>query len=82
EIGGSSKLVAAARQAKLSKILIIGIDNSVNGIEIKDELGGAVKKITVSDYTDQYSLELIFNLCCQNISFSAGDVKTFELLSL
>ena len=82
EIGGSSKLVAAARQAKLSKILIIGIDSSVNGIEIKDELGGAVKKITVSDYTDQYSLELIFNLCCQNILFSAGDAKTFELLSL
>ena len=82
EIGGSSKLVAAARQAKLSKILIIGIDSSVNGIEIKDELGGAVKKITVSDYTDQYSLELIFNLCCQDISFSAGDIKTFELLSL
>ena len=25
---------------------------------------------------------MIFNLCCQNISFSAGDVKTFELLSL
>ena len=82
EIGGSSKLVAAARQAKLSKILIIGIDSSVNGIEIKDELGGAVKKITVSDYTDQYSLELIFNFCCQDISFSAGDIKTFELLSL
>ena len=82
EIGGSSKLVAVARQAKLSKILIIGIDSSVNGIEIKDELGGAVKKITVSDYTDQYSLELIFNLCCQNITFSAGDMKTFELLSL
>ena len=82
EIGGSSKLVSVARQAKLSKILIIGIDSSVNGIEIKDELGGAVKKITVSDYTDQYSLELIFNLCCQNITFSAGDMKTFELLSL
>jgi two-component system response regulator FlrC len=82
EIGGSSKLVAAARQAKLSKVIIIGIDSSVNGIDIKDELGGAVKKITVSDYTDQYSLELIFNLCCQDISFSAGDIKTFELLSL
>ena len=82
EIGGSSKLVSVARQAKLSKIIIIGDDNKINGIEIKDELGGAVKRITVSDYTDQYSLELIFNTCCPNISFSAGDTKTYELLSL
>ena len=82
EIGGSSKLVSVARQAKLSKIIIIGNDSKINGIEIKDELGGAVKRITVSDYTDQYSLELIFNTCCPNISFSAGDSKTYELLSL
>ena len=82
EIGGSSKLVSFARQAKLSKIIIIADDNKVNGIEIKDELGGAVKRITVSDYTDQYSLELIFNTCCPHISFSAGDTKTYELLSL
>ena len=82
EIGGSSKLVSVARQAKLSKIIIIGDDSKINGIEIKDELGGAVKRITVSDYTDQYSLELIFNTCCPNISFSAGDTKTYELLSL
>ena len=82
EIGGSSKLVSVARQAKLSKIIIIGDDSKINGIEIKDELGGAVKRITVSDYTDQYSLELIFNTCCPNISFSAGDSKTYELLSL
>ena len=82
EICGSSKLVSFARQAKLSKIIIIADDNKVNGIEIKDELGGAVKRITVSDYTDQYSLELIFNTCCPQISFSAGDTKTYELLSL
>ena len=82
EIGGSSKLVSVARQAKLSKIIIIADDSKINGIEIKDELGGAVKRVTVSDYTDQYSLELIFNTCCPNISFSAGDTKTYELLSL
>ena len=82
EIGGSSKLVSFARQAKLSKIIIIADDNKVNGIEIKDELGGAVKRIRVSDYTDQYALELIFNTCCPHISFSAGDTKTYELLSL
>ena len=82
EIGGSSKLVSFARQAKLSKIIIIADDTKINGIEIKDELGGAVKRITVSDYTDQYSLELIFNTCCPQISFSAGDTKTYELLSL
>ncbi len=82
EIGGSSKLVAVARQAKLSKIIIIVEDIKIKGIEIKDELGGAVKRITVSDYTDRYALELIFNTCCPNISFSAGDTKTYKLLSL
>ena len=82
EIGGSSKLVSFARQAKLSKIIIIADDTKITGIEIKDELGGAVKRITVSDYTDQYVLELIFNTCCPHISFSAGDTKTYELLSL
>ena len=82
EIGGSSKLVSIARQAKLTKIIIIADDSKCNGIEIKDELGGAVKRINIADYTDQYSLELIFNTCCPNISFSAGDTKTYELLSL
>ena len=82
EIGGSSKLVSIARQAKLTKIIIIADDSSCNGIEIKDELGGAVKRINIADYTDQYSLELIFNTCCPNVSFSAGDAKTYELLSL
>ena len=82
EIGGSSKLVSIARQAKLTKIIIIADDSSCNGVEIRDELGGAVKRINIADYTDQYSLELIFNTCCPNISFSAGDAKTYELLSL
>ena len=82
EIGGSSKLVSIARQAKLTKIIIIADDSNCNGLEIKDELGGAVKRINIADYTDQYSLELIFNTCCPNISFSAGDTKTYELLSL
>ncbi len=82
EIGGSSKLISIARQAKLTKIIIINDDSNCNCIEIKDELGGAVKRINVSDFTDQYSLELIFNTCCPNISFSAGDPKTYELLSL
>ena len=82
EIGGSSKLVSAARQAKLSKVIIIGDSNSINGIEIQDELGGAVKRITIADFTDPYSLELIFNVCCPDVLFSAGDIKTFELLSL
>ena len=82
EIGGSSTLVSAARQAKLSKVIIIGDSNSINDIEIQDELGGAIKRITVADFTDPYSLELIFNVCCPDIAFSAGDIKTFELLSL
>ena len=82
EIGGSSKLVSIARQAKLTKIIIFSDDIDCDGIEIKDELGGAVKRINISDYTDQYFLELIFNACCPDISFSAGDTKTYELLSL
>ena len=82
EIGGSSKLVAMARQAKLTKVIIISDNNKIDGIEIKDELGGAIKRISLSDYTDPYALELIFNICCPNISFAAGDTKTFELLSL
>ena len=82
EIGGSSTLVSAARQAKLSKVIIIGDSNSIKDIEIQDELGGAVKRITVADFTDPYSLELIFNVCCPDVAFSAGDIKTFELLSL
>jgi two-component system response regulator FlrC len=82
EVGGSEKLVAIARQAKLTKVIIISEDSSVNGFEVKNELGGALKRLSVSDFTDQYSLELIFNMCCPDVSFSAGDIKTYELLSL
>ena len=82
EIGGSSKLVSFARQAKLTKVVIITESNLISGIDIQDELGGALKRITVEDFTDQYSLELIFNVCCPDVLFSAGDIKTFELLSL
>ena len=82
EIGGASKLVSIARQAKLSKVIIITHDNKLNVVELKDELGGAIKRIAIPDCTDSYSLELIFNVCCPNISFAAGDIQTFELLSL
>jgi len=82
EVGGSQKLVAIARQAKLTKVIIISEDVSVNGFEVKSELGGALRRVSISDFTDQYSLELIFNMCCPDISFSAGDMKTYELLSL
>ena len=82
EIGGSSKLVSLARQAKLTKVIIINESNLVAGIDIQDDLGGALKRITVEDFTDPYSLELIFNVCCPDVLFSAGDIKTFELLSL
>ena len=82
EIGGSSKLVSLARQAKLTKVIIITVSNLVAGIDIQDDLGGALKRITVEDFTDPYSLELIFNVCCPDVLFSAGDIKTFELLSL
>ena len=60
EIGGSSKLVSLARQAKLTKVIIITESKLVAGIDIQDDLGGALKRITVEDFTDPYSLELIF----------------------
>ena len=82
EIGGASKLVSLARQAKLTKVIIITESKLVAGIDIQDDLGGALKRITVEDFTDPYSLELIFNVCCPDVLFSAGDIKTFELLSL
>ena len=82
EVGGSQKLVAIARQAKLTKVIIISEDVSVNDFEVKSELGGALRRVSISDFTDQYSLELIFSMCCPDISFSAGDIKTYELLSL
>ena len=82
EIGGSSKLVSLARQAKLTKVVIITESNLVAGIDIQDDLGGALKRIIVEDFSDPYSLELIFNVCCPDVLFSAGDIKTFELLSL
>ena len=82
EIGGSSKLVSLARQSKLTKVIIITESKLVAGIDIQDDLGGALKRITVEDFTDPYSLELIFNVCCPDVLFSAGDIKTFELLSL
>ena len=82
EIGGSSKLVSLARQAKLTKVIIITESKLVAGIDIQDDLGWALKRITVEDFTDPYSLELIFNVCCPDVLFSAGDIKTFELLSL
>ena len=82
EIGVSSKLVSLARQAKLTKVIIITESRLVAGIDIQDDLGGALKRITVEDFTDPYSLELIFNVCCPDVLFSAGDIKTFELLSL
>jgi two-component system response regulator FlrC len=82
EVGGAQKLVAIARQAKLTKVIIISEDVSVNSFEVKSELGGALRRVSISDFTDQYSLELIFNMCCPDISFSAGDIKTYELLSL
>ena len=82
EIGGSSKLVSLARQAKLTKVIIITESKLVAGIDIQDDLGGALKRITIEDFTDPYSLELIFNVCCPDVLFSAGDIKTFELLSL
>ena len=59
---------------------------TTNGSQLEkhaqDLFNCGVKRINVSDFTDQYSLELIFNTCCPNISFSAGDLKTYELLSL
>ena len=78
EVGGSEKLVAIARQAKLTKVIIISEDNSVNGFEVKNELGGALKKLNIADFTDQYSLEL-FLICVVLIFLS--QLATLKLMN-
>ena len=81
-LGGKEKLVNFARNAKISKIIVIEEDKDINNYEIKSELGGSLKRLYLSDIFDKLSLEIIFHICCPNNLYAAGDDNTFELLAL
>ena len=81
-LGGKEKLVNFARNAKISKIIVIEKDKDINNYEIKSELGGSLKRLYLSDIFDKLSLEIIFHICCPNNLYAAGDENTFELLAL
>ncbi len=81
-LGGKEKLVNFARNAKISKIIVIEEDKDINNYEIKSELGGSLKRLYLSDIFDKLSLEIIFHICCPNNLYAAGDENTFELLAL
>ena len=81
-LGGKEKLVNFARNAKISKIIVIEEDKDINNYEIKSELGGSLKRLYLYDIFDKLSLEIIFHICCPNNLYAAGDENTFELLAL
>ena len=81
-LGGKEKLVNFARNAKISKIIVIEENKDINNYEIKSELGGSLKRLYLSDIFDKLSLEIIFHICCPNNLYAAGDENTFELLAL
>ena len=81
-LGGQEKLLAFARENKIKKIIIISEDQSIDDYAILTELGGALKRLTFNDIFNKITKEIIFHYCVTDNSYSAGDEKTFELLSL
>jgi two-component system response regulator FlrC len=81
-LGGQDKLLAVARENKIKKILIIQENKSIEDYSILNELGGALKRLTFNDIYSKTTKEIIFHSCITDNSYSAGDEKTFELLSL
>ncbi len=81
-LGGQEKLLAFARENKIKKIIIISEDKKIEDYSILNELGGALKRLTFNDIYNNMAKEIIFHCCITDNSFSAGDKKTFELLSL
>ena len=81
-LGGQEKLLAFARENKIKKIIIISEDKSIEDYTILNELGGALKRLTFNDIYNKITKEIIFHCCVTDNSYSAGDEKTFELLSL
>ena len=81
-LGGQDKLLSFARENKIKKIIIISEDTSVDDYFILNELGGALKRLVFNDIRNKFTKEIIYHCCVTNNSYSAGDEKTFELLSL
>ncbi len=81
-LGGQEKLLAFARENKIKKIIIIREDKSIEDYSILNELGGALKRLNFNDIYNKTTKEIIFHCCITENSYSAGDEKTFELLSL
>ncbi len=82
EIGGQEKLINLSRTAKINKIVVVGECKTITAYKIKTELGGALKRLTFSNMNEDFSHEVIFHSCFPENIYSAGDDKTFELLSL
>ena len=81
-LGGQEKLLSFARENKIKKIITIEEDKNSDDYSIQNELGGAFKRLTFNDIFSKNTKEIIYHSCINNISYSAGDEKTFELLSL
>ncbi len=81
-LGGQEKLLAQARDNKVKKIIIIHKDKDLEDYSISTELGGALKRLTFNDVYHNTTKEIIYHSCIVNNFYSAGDEKTFELLSL
>ncbi len=82
KLGGKENLISFARNAKINKIIIIHEDKNTKNYKINSELGGALKRLIISNIHDQLIHEIIFHICCPEIFFAAGCESTFELLSL
>ena len=81
-LGGQDKLLAFARENKIKKILIIAENKKISNYSTSSEFGGALRRVTFNDIYHKTTKEIIFHLCNPNNLYSAGDDKTFELLSL
>ncbi len=83
EVGGQEKLIEFARNAKITKIIVVHEDkNSSQNYNVKLELGGGLKRLVFSNIFDNLSHEVIFHYCCPDNLYAAGDYSTFELLAL
>ncbi len=81
-IGGQEKLLSFARENKIKKILIITENKNLPNYTTSSEFGGALRRTTFCDLYHKTTKEIIFHICNPNNLYSAGDDKTFELLSL
>ncbi len=74
KLGGKENLISFARNAKINKIIIIHEDKNTKNYKINSELGGALKRLIISNIHDQLIHEIIFHICCPEI-FLQRDVR-------